>query len=91
MDGNQSRSNISSSDTCSLIDGSVTSDEIDNIPSPAVFQVSPSGSLEISDSIAPPDLPLIIGANFLTIRNKKHSLNKLLSELGPDLLLGMET
>ena len=94
LDGNLSTSNLSSSNSSNDSDSSLsdqslndTCHEFDNVPSPAVFNVSPSGTLEIVDSPAP-NLPLIIGTNFRSVGNKQNSVNKLLSELGPDLLMG---
>ena len=83
LDGNISEGSISSSsisNNVSLISDSIddTLDEVDNIPSPAVYELSTSGAIVISNSTDIPDFPLIIGTNFRSIGNKKHSLNKLL-------------
>ena len=89
FDGALSVSNISLSSDSDCQSG-ITHDEIPSVPSPAVFGISSSGSFELVDSSDTPDLPLIIGANFRSVGNKQHSVYKLLSELVPDMLMGVE-
>ena len=66
-------------------------DQLDPINAPDVFVATDNGKLVIDQNALPPALPLFAVANLRSAFNKVHSIHKLVSELGIEVLLAVET
>ena len=95
LDGNVTSLNSSVNSDDSSVDSNISSvnsdEQVDPVPDPAVFAVDKKGKLSLSPSMPVPEFPLIMLANLRSAFNKAHSLNKMLTELGPEVLLAVET
>ena len=65
--------------------------EIDAVPDPAVFSLDSNRKLNVLNDTPIPAFPLIVVANFRSAFNKAQGINRMLEELGVEVLLGVET